>query len=84
MCVLAYRLHRRTSEIITTMVLSLLVQAFVLAVSVTFERLEDRDQFIDLWRVHMAPHVQEHEPNCLSYELAVADTDPKQILVYER
>lgn len=66
------------------MSLLLPMQAFVLAVSLTFERLEDRDQFIELWRVHMAPHVKEHEPNCLSYELAIADTDPKKILVYER
>jgi hypothetical protein len=56
----------------------------VLAVGLTFERVDDRDQFIDLWRVHMAPYVKEHEHNCLAYELMVADTDPKKVLVFER
>lgn len=56
---------------------------FVLAIQVKFESEADRDIFIDLFRP-LAKYVAEHEPRTLSYELAIADTDPTLVLIHER
>lgn len=58
-------------------------QVFVLAVSVKFETEADRDVFIELFKP-LAKHVMEAEPETLSYELAIADTDPTKVIIYER
>ncbi|KAL6780040.1 hypothetical protein ACKKBF_B14660 [Auxenochlorella protothecoides x Auxenochlorella symbiontica] len=56
---------------------------FVLAIQVKFESEADRDIFIDLFRP-LAKYVAEHEPQTLSYDLAIADTDPTLVLIHER
>lgn len=55
----------------------------MLAIQVKFESEADRDIFIDLFRP-LAKYVAEHEPRTLSYELAIADTDPTLVLIHER
>lgn len=55
----------------------------MLAIQVKFESEADRDIFIDLFRP-LAKYVAEHEPQTLSYELAIADTDPTLVLIHER
>lgn len=59
------------------------VQVFVLAVSLKFEAEADRDVFVELFKP-LAKYVLETEPETLSYELAIADTDPLKLIIYER
>lgn len=58
-------------------------KAFVLAVTLQFRTLEERDRLLPSWQ-KLATHVQQHEPDALSYKWLVADTDPTKVLVYER
>lgn len=58
-------------------------QVFVLDIHFTFKSEKDRDKFIELWRP-LARHVLLYEPGTLSYELAIADSDPLRVLVFER
>ncbi|KAK2076101.1 hypothetical protein QBZ16_001437 [Prototheca wickerhamii] len=56
---------------------------FVLAVRLKTETVEQRDEIIRLF-TPLAQYVQEHESETLSYQLAIADTDPTLIQIYER
>ena len=58
-------------------------QAFVLAVNLQFEHETDRDLFIQTWH-RLADYVAEFEPDTLSFECSIADTNPLLCLVYER
>ena len=58
-------------------------QAFVLAVGLSFNSVEARDEFLAIW-LPLAKYVRESEPSTLSFELLVADNDPTKVLVYER
>lgn len=58
-------------------------KAFVLAVQLKFQEESHRDAFIEVWRP-LADYVQRDEPETLSFELAIADSDPCLVIVYER
>ncbi len=58
-------------------------QVFVLAVSLEFESEAERDAWVEIWRP-LAAHVARAEPDTLAFELAIADTDPRRALVFER
>ena len=58
-------------------------QAFVLAVSLTFQEVSHRDEFVKVW-TPLAEYVQAEEHGTLSFELAVSDGDPCKVIVYER
>lgn len=55
----------------------------MLAVTLKFNSLADRDAFINIWRP-LAEYVQRQEPTTYSFKLLIADTDPTKVLVYER
>lgn len=55
----------------------------MLAVRLKTETVEQRDEIIRLF-TPLAQYVQEHESETLSYQLAIADTDPTLIQIYER
>ncbi|KIY98708.1 hypothetical protein MNEG_9254 [Monoraphidium neglectum] len=59
------------------------IQVFVLAVSLTFKDLEQRDKWVAAW-LPMVDQVRANEPGTLSYELCIGDTEPLKALVYER
>lgn len=58
-------------------------QVFVLAVSLRFNTVTDRDAFLAIW-LPLANHVEQKEPETLGFEWLVADNDPTKVLVYER
>lgn len=58
-------------------------QAFVLAVNFTFAHEKDRDMCIQEWR-RLADYVAEYEPDTLSFEFCIADTNPLLCLIHER
>lgn len=60
-----------------------LLQAFVLMVSLSFEDVSHKEQFLTFWRP-LADHVKAHEPGTLAFELLQPDTEPTELLVYER
>jgi quinol monooxygenase YgiN len=59
------------------------LQAFVLMVSLAFEKLLHKDEFLTFW-APLADHVKAHEPGTLAFELLQSDTKPTELLVYER
>lgn len=59
------------------------LQAFVLAVGLKFQSVEDRVEFEKIWRP-LAEYVARDEPTTLAFEFLVADNDPTKVLVYER
>eukprot|EP00890_Picochlorum_soloecismus_P003202 jgi/Picsp_1/3883/NSC_01395-R1_protein len=58
-------------------------EVFVLAVNLQFAHETDRDLFIQKWH-RLADYVAEFEPDTLSFECCIADTNPVLCLVYER
>jgi hypothetical protein len=59
------------------------LQAFVLMVSLVFEEVSHRDEFLMLWQP-LADHVRAEESGTLAFELLQLDTEPKELLVFER
>ena len=59
------------------------MQAFVLAVSLTFEDEAAREAWLASW-LPLAEWVRANEAATLSFEVAIADTNPLLLLVYER
>lgn len=65
------------------------MQAFVLMVSLSFEREADKAAFVRAWRAQAA-HVRCHEPGTLSFELLQPDSGTSsdaaatEVVVYER
>lgn len=55
----------------------------MLAVQLKTDTVEQRDVIIELFKP-LAKFVLANEPETLSYELAIADTDPTKIQIYER
>lgn len=55
----------------------------MLAVNLEFESEADRDAWVEIWRP-LAAHVAAAEPATLAFIMAVADTDPRRALVFER
>lgn len=52
-------------------------------VSLAFEELLHKDEFLTFW-APLADHVKAHEPGTLAFELLQPDTEPTELLVYER
>ena len=57
--------------------------AWILDIRVTFESVEDRDRWIEIWRP-AGDYVRKSEGVALAYKVAISDQDPLQILVFER
>lgn len=55
----------------------------MLAVGLKFRSVEEQEAFLAVWRP-LAEYVRAEEPETLSFELCIADTDPTKVLVYER
>lgn len=58
-------------------------KVFVLAVSLSFKDVGERDKWINAW-LPMVEQVKANEPGTISYELCMGDTEPQKLLVYER
>jgi len=56
---------------------------WVLAITLTFQKKEDLDSFLVAWR-DIADHSRRNEPNLIAFELSFSESDPLQILVFER
>ncbi|KAL4435247.1 hypothetical protein ABPG77_001929 [Micractinium sp. CCAP 211/92] len=56
---------------------------FVLCVYLKFQNVEDRDEFIAVWKP-LAEWVRANEAGTLGYEAMIADTDPLKVMVFER
>eukprot|EP01026_Neomeris_dumetosa_P007245 TRINITY_DN12246_c0_g1_i18.p2 TRINITY_DN12246_c0_g1~~TRINITY_DN12246_c0_g1_i18.p2 ORF type:complete len:171 (+),score=5.61 TRINITY_DN12246_c0_g1_i18:72-584(+) len=54
-----------------------------LVIWINFDTIKDRDVFLEWWQP-LAQYVAENEPGLLSYEIAISDLEPLQILVFER
>lgn len=52
-------------------------------IKVNFETIEDRDTWIAGW-TEVAVHCAKNEPQTLSYEVAIAEDKPLQIVIIER
>jgi hypothetical protein len=59
------------------------LQAFVLAITIEFEKEDERDSWLELWAKN-ARYVAENEPRTLCYEAMIADTNPNKIMIFER
>ena len=55
----------------------------VLLVELSFASVADREKWTSSWEP-LAKRVFTNEPNCLSYELCIANDDPKSVIIYER
>jgi quinol monooxygenase YgiN len=56
---------------------------FVLVITLTMESAAAATEFLEAWRP-LAEFCRAHEPETLSYEAAVCDSNPTEILIYER
>ncbi|KAI7837541.1 hypothetical protein COHA_008628 [Chlorella ohadii] len=59
-------------------------QIFVLCVWLKFASVADRDEFIHKFWAPLAEYVKAQEHGTLAYEIAIADSDPLKIQVFER
>lgn len=58
-------------------------RSFVLLVDATFGSVEERDLALKLWQP-VAEHCRNNEPETLSYEAAISDSDANRIVFVER
>jgi hypothetical protein len=61
----------------------LLLQAFVLMVTLSFQEESHKQAFLSFWQP-LAEHVRAHEPGTLAFEVLQSDSSPTEVLVYER
>lgn len=52
-------------------------------VTLRFEDAAHKQEFIGFWAL-LAAHVRAHEPGTLAFELLQSDSQPNELLVYER
>ena len=57
--------------------------AFLLMIHLEFHNEEERDAWISLFRP-LAEYCLQNEPGTLGYDVAIADSNPLKVLVYER